>query len=95
MFVDLTIFLIFFIYIIGCICSIPLCITYSNNFYSFEEKNILFFIIFFWILFVLLFLIILSDYFIHPIKVKNKFNKFFQFKYVHRNEMGFRISNEY
>jgi hypothetical protein len=95
MLIEFSTFLLIFFYVIGILMSIPLSITYSNNFSSFASKDVLSFIGFSWFSFVFLFVIILKNEFPYPLKTKNLFDKFFQFRFVQRDERGFRLSDCY
>jgi hypothetical protein len=94
MLIEIKIFLLIVFYVVGVLISIPLSITYSNNFSAFETKGLFYLSWFSWFSFIFLFLTVLSG-FPYPIKTKNIFNKFFQFRFVKRNIDGFRISDEY
>lgn len=95
MLIEFSTFLLIMFYVVGILFSIPLSISYSNNFSTFATKDKLFLSGFSWITFTFLFITILNNEFIHPIKTKNLFDKFFQFRYVRRNESGFRLSDWY
>jgi hypothetical protein len=94
MVISLKLFLLVIFYLTGSLLSIPLGIAYSNNFIYSNVKGIISFCFLSWIS-CLFMAIEIKEEFPNPIKTKNKFQKYFQFRFVKRNYRGLRLSDEY